>query len=1370
MNTTLLSIGIVAVLALVTALVAPFFVDWNAHRAFFEARLSDLSGREVVLAGPLDVQILPMPVITARDVRVAHAEKRAGERPPQIVAPRLTARIALTPLLKGEVRVEEIRLDEPVLRLPLAAPEEAARAARIAREEAEAAGDEGPESAAAPARIMLLALEIRDGTLVLGDEGTQSAQVLKGVNLTGSADSLAGPYRGEGGARLGDTLYTFRFGTGRARGDGALRTKLFVQPASGAYELAADGLLHPSQNSPVFNGTVRVGSLGHAGGPPDGGLEENAPWHLSAEISADPGAIALQSLELSLGPEERAVKFAGTGTLALRPEPRLAARLEARQIDFDRALAGAPGRAAPVADVAGTLGLVEHVAAALPLPLDLKLVAEAAVISGGLVEEVELSAEIDKGRISVADFDARLPGKARINGAFEIDSTSGERRFDGRLRLNVQRMAQLAQWLALPPLRFATLELQTADSAFSAEAHIVSSAQMVRVEDLKAWLDDSLVSGRATYLRGERRGIDLELAVDSLDFDRYVKLTPARAKDRDGENGAAAAGVPAPEIRLQIAAEALKVKGVEAKALRADLRYGQGILAIESLSLGDVAGTALSASGRIEDLAGNADGEITASLKSEDLTGFVRLAGDLNLVSLAPEWLAARAASLSPAALDLTLKARRSGEGTRATAALSGQAGGTETKAGLVFRGKLAEAAKGRIELSGTAKNADGGRLARQIGLAGGKDRAGAGNAEGLLEFSLEGVPAEGAKLAARTNLFAAEARLDGTVKSEEGLRFSGTGELRAKDLQPLLRAGGLGDGAAGKGLGAALSGKVSRQAGGGWEFADITGHVGAREVAGALALQEGRDGTRLTGHVNTDSLDAGWLLERLLGPEALAEAGEGLWPGGRFDLSLAQRLSGELRVSADELVLARGLKARHARFDLATGKGEVSLQNLSGEIFGGSAEGSLRLHRQTTGATMRARLALTGAALEEVLERGAARPAANGRFDASVQLAGEGRSLRALATSLGGEGSFSAIDGQIEDLDPRAFARLISAADAGLDLEQERVRAAFAGYLDAGALSFERIEGAFTVTDGILTAKNVAVQSARAKVLVSTHYDIAENRVDSEWTLAPRPGAGGAGGEEGEGVEDLSVPSVVLVYTGPLQSIAREIDISPLTGFLTVRRLEADVRRLEEAQQEARERQEDEEKTLRKLETKTPDRPALEAEKPPAEKPEAQKPEGGKTGEVNRLQEGVDREEKAGTVKERAPAAEKPAAREEAIPNGPPVPLERPEQAKDALARSEPDAGYLDRIVEEALRASERAGEGQSPSGAPQGESAEGGGRAVDQPILVLPPPGANLGRPENDVTRSIPRAAEPQSEEFAPPPAENSIKLPFPDMTGNR
>ena len=57
MQTALLSAGIAIILALVTALVGPFFVDWGSYRAEFETRVAHLTGLEVRVSGAIDVRI-----------------------------------------------------------------------------------------------------------------------------------------------------------------------------------------------------------------------------------------------------------------------------------------------------------------------------------------------------------------------------------------------------------------------------------------------------------------------------------------------------------------------------------------------------------------------------------------------------------------------------------------------------------------------------------------------------------------------------------------------------------------------------------------------------------------------------------------------------------------------------------------------------------------------------------------------------------------------------------------------------------------------------------------------------------------------------------------------------------------------------------------------------------------------------------------------------------------------------------------------------------------------------------------------------------------------------------------------------------------
>ena len=64
MRSPLLIVGTLLVLLLAGALATPFFVNWSTYRAEIEEYGRTILGREVKIAGPIDIQILPLPTLT----------------------------------------------------------------------------------------------------------------------------------------------------------------------------------------------------------------------------------------------------------------------------------------------------------------------------------------------------------------------------------------------------------------------------------------------------------------------------------------------------------------------------------------------------------------------------------------------------------------------------------------------------------------------------------------------------------------------------------------------------------------------------------------------------------------------------------------------------------------------------------------------------------------------------------------------------------------------------------------------------------------------------------------------------------------------------------------------------------------------------------------------------------------------------------------------------------------------------------------------------------------------------------------------------------------------------------------------------------
>jgi uncharacterized protein involved in outer membrane biogenesis len=115
MKSPLLIIGTLLVIALFTALIAPFFVDWAQYRSDIEEYGRQITGREVKIAGDIDIRILPLPKLTLGRVSIANHE--GAQAPDLMSARRLDARLSLSPLLRGKLHVTSILLEEPVIDL-----------------------------------------------------------------------------------------------------------------------------------------------------------------------------------------------------------------------------------------------------------------------------------------------------------------------------------------------------------------------------------------------------------------------------------------------------------------------------------------------------------------------------------------------------------------------------------------------------------------------------------------------------------------------------------------------------------------------------------------------------------------------------------------------------------------------------------------------------------------------------------------------------------------------------------------------------------------------------------------------------------------------------------------------------------------------------------------------------------------------------------------------------------------------------------------------------------------------------------------------------------------------------------------------------
>ena len=179
-------IGILLVLAVVGALVAPFVVNWNSYRDSLEVWGRSVTGREVAINGPISVRLFPWPRLEALDVSIANPKGFSEQV--MLNAKRINVQLALAGLFSGEVQVEAIDLDQAALFLTRNADGNGNWAFQLGKSRL-------------LEKVKLEQIKLNDGSVTIRDAGQSFETVVQHVDAVLSASALEGPWRLRGSAQ-----------------------------------------------------------------------------------------------------------------------------------------------------------------------------------------------------------------------------------------------------------------------------------------------------------------------------------------------------------------------------------------------------------------------------------------------------------------------------------------------------------------------------------------------------------------------------------------------------------------------------------------------------------------------------------------------------------------------------------------------------------------------------------------------------------------------------------------------------------------------------------------------------------------------------------------------------------------------------------------------------------------------------------------------------------------------------------------------------------------------------------------------------------------------------------------------------------------
>ncbi|MFZ0256357.1 MAG: AsmA family protein [Gammaproteobacteria bacterium] len=178
-------LGLLILVVLVTAAAAVALIDWGFLKEPIESRVSRLIGRQVTIAGGIDIDLALHPRLIARRVRLANADW--SDEPYMLEVETLAVTFDPLDWLTGTLGIDEIRIEQPRLRLE--------RASRQRANWQFALDNEGPSEADKPQQEEALPVDVSE--LTIADASIYFRDRMTDRELTLSFDKLHLKRQGE---------------------------------------------------------------------------------------------------------------------------------------------------------------------------------------------------------------------------------------------------------------------------------------------------------------------------------------------------------------------------------------------------------------------------------------------------------------------------------------------------------------------------------------------------------------------------------------------------------------------------------------------------------------------------------------------------------------------------------------------------------------------------------------------------------------------------------------------------------------------------------------------------------------------------------------------------------------------------------------------------------------------------------------------------------------------------------------------------------------------------------------------------------------------------------------------------------------------
>ena len=685
MRKFLWALGSFVILVMAAILIVPSAIDWSTYKDEIAAQAKKFTGRDLVIAGDIDVKLLPTPTLTAEKVSLSSVE--GAQSPDFATLSSIEVRVALAPLLAGNVVIETVRLVEPQVYLEVLANGRSSW--KMTPPAKDAAGNqpispqERVESSGGP-NITLNQFEIVDGTLSYHDAASGTDERVQDMDLEVAAASLtSGPFRANGSLVVRGLRLDVRANVGEIVEGRTFPLDTIIGIGGNSAELQLAGTVLGLNDAPRFRGDLSIKS-DNIGRIVEAFSNDSAfpeplrqPFLLSGAIDASQSALSAEKLVIEIG------GATGTGSVSgsFNGAPRVQAQFDIDKIDIDPWIrtvektpsaatkaAPGPGKTTSPTKPEGEKAAGDSGDFTLPTGISVSLAGRIGEVAynGDALRNLILNVDLANGELTLSQASMQAPGGTDLAMFGFVTSRNGKPAYDATLESRIREPRKLMAWADVD----ASFLKAGKPGALSLNGKIGGSGNTININDLQLAFDKTTVRGAATLVMGERLGVGASVAVNELDLDAYLaegKSAPAKdaAPDNDTQAGGQSKTTPAPapaeqtpgvfdglealtgfDANVRANVGLLKTNGVPIRNIEADLSLIAGDLTIRKFAIGDLASIGGSLSGQLKGLgagiptaeklalrAAIADPTKVAALVDYDLPGPAKKIGKVDILA-----------------------------------------------------------------------------------------------------------------------------------------------------------------------------------------------------------------------------------------------------------------------------------------------------------------------------------------------------------------------------------------------------------------------------------------------------------------------------------------------------------------------------------------------------------------------------------------------------------------------------------------------------------------------------------------------------------------------------------------------------------------